>query len=272
MSEPAPLLEVIDLHKSYADQRGQRIDAVRGVSFAVAPGEVLGIVGESGCGKTTLGRTIMRLLEPTSGRILLDGEDFAKLGGARLKAARRKIQMVFQDPFGSLNPRHRVGAIIGEPLVVHGEPDAARRVAELLALVGLPAASIDRYPHEFSGGQRQRIAIARALALRPKLIIADEPVSALDVSIQSQIINLVSDLKAELGLAMIFISHDLSVIRHVSDRVAVMHGGRFVETGSTEAIFASPSADYTRTLLSAIPRIGRRDVGSSRLDRGPPPT
>jgi ABC-type oligopeptide transport system ATPase subunit len=252
---PPPLLEVIDLHKSYIDQRGQRVDAVRGVSFTVAPGEVLGIVGESGCGKTTLGRTILRLMEPTSGRILLDGEDFAALRGPGLKAARRKAQMVFQDPFGSLNPRHRVAEIVGEPLVVHGEPDVARRVAGLLALVGMPASAGDRYPHEFSGGQRQRIAIARALALRPKLIVADEPVSALDVSVQSQIINLVSDLKAELGLAMIFISHDLSVIRHVSDRVAVMHRGIFVETAATEELFVRPRHAYTRMLLAAIPKL-----------------
>jgi ABC-type glutathione transport system ATPase component len=255
-----PLLEVIDLHKSYINPRGQRIDAVRGVSLAVHAGEVLGIVGESGCGKTTLGRTIMRLMPPTSGRILLDGEDFAAKSGAALKAARRNIQMVFQDPFGSLNPRHRIGTIIGEPLVVHGVGDVPARVAELLELVGLPPSAGARYPHEFSGGQRQRIAIARALALKPRLIIADEPVSALDVSIQSQIINLVADLKAQLGLAMIFISHDLSVIRHVSDRIAVMHQGRFVETGKTEDVFAAPQHAYTRTLLAAIPKL-RRTAG-----------
>jgi ABC-type oligopeptide transport system ATPase subunit len=249
------LLDVIDLHKSYADQRGRRVEAVRGVSLQVRTGEVLGIVGESGCGKTTLGRTIMRLMEPTSGRILLDGEDFLSLRGAGLKAARRKMQMVFQDPFGSLNPRHRVADIIGEPLVVHGEGGVAARVDELLSLVGLPRTSLDKHPHEFSGGQRQRIAIARALALKPKLIIADEPVSALDVSIQSQIINLIADLKRELDLAMIFISHDLSVVRHVSDTVAVMHRGEIVERGPVGGLFEHPAHSYTRELLSAIPKL-----------------
>lgn len=252
---PAPLLEVVDLRKTYVDAAGRRVEALRGVSLTVAPREVLGVVGESGCGKTTLGRAIMRLMEPTSGRILLDGEDFAALSGAALKRARRGVQMVFQDPFGSLNPRHKVGEIIGEPLVVHGVRPVAPRVEELLALVGLPAEARGRYPHEFSGGQRQRIAIARALALEPRLIIADEPVSALDVSIQSQIINLITDLKRRLGLSMIFISHDLSVIRHVSDRVAVMQGGLIVETGPTEEIFRAPRHDYTRTLIAAIPRV-----------------
>lgn len=249
------LLEVIDLTKSYKDHRGEQVDAVRSVSLTVSAGEVLGIVGESGCGKTTLGRTIMRLIEPTSGRILLDGEDFASKKGAALKAARRDIQMVFQDPFGSLNPRHKIGTIIGEPLIVHGVGGVEARVTELLDMVGLPVSARDRFAHEFSGGQRQRIAIARALALKPRLIIADEPVSALDVSIQSQIINLIADLKAELGLAMIFISHDLSVIRHVSDRIGVMHQGRIVETQATERLFADPQDDYTRALLAAIPKL-----------------
>jgi ABC-type oligopeptide transport system ATPase subunit len=259
MSGTIPLLEVIDLHKSYTDQRGQKVDAVRGVSFSLMPGEVLGIVGESGCGKTTLGRIILRLMEPTSGRILLEGRDFLKLSGTALKTARRDMQMIFQDPFGSLNPRHKVGDIIGEPLVVHRiHPDrnaVLSRVRELLEIVGLPQTAMQRYPHEFSGGQRQRIAIARALALNPKLIIADEPVSALDVSIQSQIINLVSDLRAEFGLALIFISHDLSVIRHVSDTIAVMHHGVFVETGPAQALFNNPRHTYTKALLSAIPKL-----------------
>jgi ABC-type glutathione transport system ATPase component len=249
------LLQVINLSKSYLDGRRQQVNAVSGVSFEVRAGEVLGIVGESGCGKTTLGRTVMRLMEPTAGQILLDGEDFAALEGQRLKQARRKIQMVFQDPFGSLNPRHTVQDIIGEPLIVHREGDHAARVRDLLATVGLPTTAAERYPHEFSGGQRQRIAIARALALRPKLIIADEPVSALDVSIQSQIINLIADLKAELSLAMIFISHDLSVIRHVSDRVAVMQNGRFVETGGINEVFEAPQHAYSRTLIAAIPKL-----------------
>lgn len=250
-----PLLAVTGLRKRYTDKSGRRVEAVKGVDLALAPGEVLGIVGESGCGKTTLGRCIMRLMEPDSGTILLDGEDFTAKSGAALKTARRAMQMVFQDPFGSLNPRHKVGAIIGEPLVVHGIGGVEARVAELLDLVGLPATAQARYPHEFSGGQRQRIAIARALALKPKLIIADEPVSALDVSIQSQIINLIADLKATLGLSMIFISHDLSVIRHVSNRVAVMKGGEIVETGAAEAIFRAPAHDYTRSLIAAIPML-----------------
>jgi ABC-type glutathione transport system ATPase component len=232
--------------------------AVKDVSFDVAQGEVLGVVGESGSGKTTLGRMLIRVLEPTSGRLLVEGQDFAALKGGALKTARRNIQMVFQDPFGSLNPRHRVGYILGEPLIVHGLTDRAAiktRVAELLEIVGLPAASLDRYPHEFSGGQRQRVAIARALALKPKLIIADEPVSALDVSIQSQIINLIADLRAQLGLSMIFISHDLSVVRHVSNRIAVMQDGEFVEVGPSETVFTRPQQAYTQTLLAAIPRI-----------------
>jgi ABC-type oligopeptide transport system ATPase subunit len=257
MTAIRPMLEVIGLSKSYLDRSGRRVEAVRNVSFTVAAGEVVGIVGESGCGKTTLARTVIRLMEPTTGRILIDGEDFAAKRGRALKAARRDIQMVFQDPFGSLNPRHSVGAIVGEPLVVHGESGVRERVAELLSMVGLPEDSAGRYPHEFSGGQRQRIAIARALALKPRMIVADEPVSALDVSIQSQIINLIAELKAKLGLAMIFISHDLSVIRHVSDRVCVMKDGVFVETGPTEAIFAAPAHGYTRELLAAIPRIRR---------------
>jgi ABC-type glutathione transport system ATPase component len=252
-----PLLETIDLHKSYIDAKGRRVEAVRGVSLSVRAGEVLGIVGESGSGKTTLGRTIMRLMEPTRGRILLGGEDFSAKTGAALTAARRNLQMVFQDPFGSLNPRHKVGSIIGEPLVVHGIGAVSARVSELARMVGLDPGALERYPHEFSGGQRQRIAIARALALRPKLIIADEPVSALDVSIQSQIINLIADLKRDLGLAMIFISHDLSVIRHVSSHIAVMREGLIVEAGFAEQVFTDPQHDYTRALIAAIPRLRR---------------
>jgi ABC-type oligopeptide transport system ATPase subunit len=252
------LLKVEALTKRYGNAGGRELLAVDNVSFDLKRGEVLGVVGESGCGKTTLGRMIVRLLEPTSGRILIEGEDFASLRGAALKSARRNVQMVFQDPFSSLNPRHRVGHILAEPLIVHGLADSAgikARVSELLSMVGLPAASVERYPHEFSGGQRQRIAIARALALSPKLIIADEPVSALDVSIQSQIINLVSDLRAQLGLSVIFISHDLSVVRHDSDRIAVMKAGSIVEMGSAETIFARPQHAYTQTLLAAIPKI-----------------
>jgi ABC-type oligopeptide transport system ATPase subunit len=254
----APLLSVENLSKRYVDASGHGVLAVSDVSFDLAQGEVLGVVGESGCGKTTLGRMLIRLLEPTAGRILIEGSDFAAMRGSALRAARRNLQMVFQDPFGSLNPRHRVGHILAEPLIVHGLADRGaikKRVGELLATVGLPAASVERYPHEFSGGQRQRIAIARALALKPKLIIADEPVSALDVSIQSQIINLIADLRAELGLSMIFISHDLSVVRHVSDRIAVMRAGALVEVGPAETVFTRPQHGYTRALVAAIPRL-----------------
>ena len=249
------LLEVADLATHYAT-RGATIRALDGVSFALAPGEVLGIVGESGCGKSTLGRTVLRLVEPTGGSIRFLGEDITRLDRRAMVARRRQMQVVFQDPFGSLNPRHRVGEIVVEPLEVHRIGDRrsrAARVAELLALVGLPADAASRYPHEFSGGQRQRIAIARALVLEPKLLIADEPVSALDVSIQSQIINLLAELRVRLGLAMLFISHDLSVIRHVSDRIAVMYLGRIVEIASTADIFERPQHPYARALLSAVP-------------------
>ena len=253
-----PMLQVEALTKHYKDAGGQVVQAVNGVSFTLKRGEVLGIVGESGCGKTTLGRMLLRLLEPSSGRILLDGLDFASLRGPALKAARRNIQMVFQDPFGSLNPRHRVGHILAEPLIVHGLlPEAGAResrVAALLAMVGLPPDAGARYPHEFSGGQRQRIAIARALALEPGLIVADEPVSALDVSIQSQIINLIGELRARLGLSMIFISHDLSVVRHVSDRIAVMKDGVFVELDEARTVFDQPKHPYTKALLAAVPK------------------
>ncbi len=248
------LLEIDGLVKTYLDRRGRRVRAVDGVSFALATGEVLGIVGESGCGKTTLGRTAMRLLVPDAGSIRFEGTDIAKLGPRALKPFRRGMQMIFQDPFGSLNPRHKIGTIVGEPLAVHGVGGARERVAELLDIVGLGAEAATRFPHEFSGGQRQRIAIARALALSPKLIVADEPVSALDVSIQSQIINLIVDLRARLGLSMLFVSHDLSVVRHVCDRVAVMYLGKIVEIGATERIFAAPRHPYTQALLSAIPR------------------
>jgi len=257
-----PLLEVRGLVKHYEDARGVTVRAVDGVDFTLRRGEVLGIVGESGCGKTTVGRTVMRLMDPTAGQILLEGDDIAAKTGRGLKRARRDIQMVFQDPYGSLNPRHKVGTIVGEPLLVHGEPNRRERVRRLLELVGLPAAAVDRYPHEFSGGQRQRIAIARALALDPKIVIADEPVSALDVSIQSQIINMIADLRRRLGLAMIFISHDLSVVRHVSDRIAVMYFGRIVEIAPAEQLFSDPRHPYTRALLSAIPKpLKARDRG-----------
>ncbi|HEX2555682.1 MAG TPA: oligopeptide/dipeptide ABC transporter ATP-binding protein [Microvirga sp.] len=259
------LLEIRDLSKVYPAPGGAGVRALNRVSLTLHRGEVLGIVGESGCGKSTLGRALLRLIEPTSGQVLFEGEDITALDRAALKRRRRDLQIVFQDPFGSLNPRHRVGAIIREPLDVHrigSSPERAARVRELLTIVGLPEDAAGRYPHEFSGGQRQRIAIARALALEPKLIVADEPVSALDVSIQSQIINLIADLRRRLGLSILFISHDLSVIRHVSDRIAVMYLGSIVETGPAGTVMETPTHPYTQALLSAIPRpdaAGRRE-------------
>jgi oligopeptide transport system ATP-binding protein len=232
------------------------IRAVEEVSFDLALGETLGIVGESGCGKSTLARALLRLIEPTAGSIRFAGENLRALGARELRRRRRDMQLVFQDPFASLDPRCTVAATLEEPLIVHGQGDKASRrarVAELLNQVGLEPAAASRYPHEFSGGQRQRIAIARAIALRPKLVIADEPVSALDVSIQSQIINLLVDLRQKLGLAFVFISHDLAVVRLVSRRIAVMYLGRVVELATSEALFAAPQHPYTQALLAAIP-------------------
>ncbi len=248
-----PFLEVRGLTKHYPGAGGRTLRALEDVSFSLRKGEVLGVVGESGCGKTTLGRAVLRLVEPTAGVVMFEGDDLLKLPAGLMKKRRRDLQIVFQDPFGSLNPRHKVRTLIGEPLTVHGEPGVPERVAEMLALVGLPADAGDRYPHEFSGGQRQRIAIARALSLSPKLLVADEPVSALDVSIQSQIINLIADLRKRLSLSMLFISHDLSVIRHVSDRIAVMYLGRIVEIGPAADVFERPAHPYTQALLSAVP-------------------
>jgi peptide/nickel transport system ATP-binding protein/oligopeptide transport system ATP-binding protein len=252
------LLEVRELAKHFPGQHGAIVRALDGVSFALKRGEVLGVVGESGCGKSTLARALLRLVEPTSGAIVFEGEDILPLSHREMSHRRRNMQIVFQDPFGSLNPRHKVATIVGEPLAIHGHDSPRARVTELLEMVGLGADAGQRFPHEFSGGQRQRIAIARALALAPKLLVADEPVSALDVSIQSQIINLLADLRARLNLSMIFISHDLSVIRHVSDRIAVMYLGKIVEIGTAAEIFASPAHPYTRALLSAVPLPGGR--------------
>ncbi len=262
MLEPArvsrPLLEVEGLVKHYRSKDGHgTVKALDGVSFALERGETLGIVGESGCGKTTLGRAVLRLVEPSAGSIRFDGEDLLKLDRRGLSRRRRDMQLIFQDPYASLDPRLTVGRLVGEPLAIHGVGDRwARRarVAELLDIVGLAPDAAQRYPHEFSGGQRQRIGIARAIALEPKLVVADEPVSALDLSIQSQILNLLIELKQRLGLSYIFISHDLSVVEHVSDRVAVMYLGRIVETGSTDDLYARPSHPYTEALISAIPR------------------
>ncbi|HVW17248.1 MAG TPA: oligopeptide/dipeptide ABC transporter ATP-binding protein, partial [Solirubrobacteraceae bacterium] len=257
------LLEVSDLVKHFpirAGLLGRPVGAVRavdGVSFDVRRGEALGIVGESGCGKSTTARMMLRLLEPTSGSIRMEGRDIAHLSRRELKPLRREMQMVFQDPYSSLNPRKTVGSIIGEPFAIHGvEPDAdARRraVRELMDLVGLNPEHYNRHPHEFSGGQRQRIGVARAIALRPKLLIADEPVSALDVSIQAQILNLLSELRRELGLTLVLIAHDLSVVRHMCDRVAVMYLGKVVELAEGDALYARPRHPYSGALLSAVP-------------------
>jgi oligopeptide/dipeptide ABC transporter ATP-binding protein len=276
------LLRVEGLTKHFPARGGKgAVRAVDGVSFVVRSGETLGIVGESGCGKSTLGRTLLRLIKPTAGEIEFDGTDLRALDHRALRVMRREMQMIFQDPFASLDPRLKVGAIVAEPLVIHRIGDRASRrkaVLELLGTVGLDADAAERYPHEFSGGQRQRIGIARALALKPKLIIADEPVSALDVSIQSQILNLLVQLKKQFGLSYIFISHDLGVIEHVSDRLAVMYLGRIVETAATEDLFARPSHPYTKALISAVPcpdpqRRGRRVVlkGEMPNPEKPPP-
>jgi oligopeptide/dipeptide ABC transporter ATP-binding protein len=230
--------------------------AVDGVSLTIQPGETLGLVGESGCGKSTLGKSIARLYEPTGGSIKFEGNELAGLSRRQLKPFRREIQMIFQDPYESLNPRHTVGAIIEEPFVIHNMGTRVERrqwVAELLDKVGLHESAAGRYPFEFSGGQRQRIGIARALALKPRLLICDEPVSALDVSIQSQILNLLMELQRDLGLSYLFISHDLAVVKHISDRIAIMYLGKIVELGDSEAIYKNPRHPYTKALLSAIP-------------------
>jgi oligopeptide transport system ATP-binding protein len=250
------LLEVEGLAKHY-DARGGAVRAVDGVSFRLMRGETLALVGESGCGKSTTARLALKLIEPTAGIVRFEGMDITDLGGAPLRRLRRRMQIVFQDPFASLNPRMQVGSILEEPLILHRLGNAARRrsrVKELLELVGLAPYHASRYPHEFSGGQRQRIGIARALAVEPALVVCDEPVSALDVSIQAQVVNLLKDLQARLGLSYLFIAHDLAVVKHMADRVAVMYLGRIVEVAPKDALFATPRHPYTRLLLAAIPR------------------
>jgi peptide/nickel transport system ATP-binding protein len=255
-----PLLTVADLNTHFTLPSGA-LRALDGVSLEMHAGETLGIVGESGCGKSTLGKTILRLIEPTRGAIAFDGKDVTDLPQRKLGDFRRRAQMVFQDPFASLNPRHRIRKILTDPLVVHGVRDRAersRRVEDMVERVGLGTDALERYPHEFSGGQRQRIGIARALILEPELVICDEPVSALDLSIQAQMLNLLSRMKSDLNLSYIFISHDLSVVRYFTDRVLVMYLGRVVESAPTRALWAMPRHPYTRALMDAVPDPGRR--------------
>jgi oligopeptide/dipeptide ABC transporter ATP-binding protein len=283
-----PLLRVEGLTKHFAVSHGAifsraqgRLRAVDDVDFEVGAGETLGLVGESGCGKSTVGRMLLRLIEPTSGRIVFEGDDLLALKPDALRARRRHLQIIFQDPYGALNPRMTVEDIIKEPIEIHGTldgPAASRRVAELLDLVGLVAEHGRRYPHEVSGGQRQRIGIARALALNPRFIVCDEPVSALDVSIQAQIVNLLQDLQDEMGLAYLFIAHDLGVVKHISDRVAVMYLGKIVEIADKHALYAEPLHPYTQALIAAVPeakpRTGRRKpaiTGEIPSALNPPP-
>ncbi|HWT90929.1 MAG TPA: ATP-binding cassette domain-containing protein [Solirubrobacterales bacterium] len=259
----APLLEVTDLVKHFPIKRGVLVDrqvgqvrAVDGIGFRVERGETLGLVGESGSGKSTACRAVLQLIKPTAGSVKFEGREIAGLGRRQMRPLRREMQMIFQDPYASLNPRKRVGQIVGDPLRLQGVArgaDLRRQVQELLERVGLSPEHYNRYPHEFSGGQRQRIGIARALALKPKLVICDEPVSALDVSIQAQIVNLLDDLQDEFGLAYLFVAHDIGIVRHISDRIAVMNEGRIVEQGSADQVCENPQDEYTKKLLAAVP-------------------
>ena len=264
-SSPMPLLSVRHLstwfpvYGGVMRRRTGEIKAVDDVSFDIAAGQTVGLVGESGSGKTTVGRTLLKLTPATSGQVLYEGRDILPLPEKEFRPLRKDLQMIFQDPFGSLNPRMTVGAILSEPLEIHfpsmTKDDRRARVAELLRLVGLPADAMSRYPHEFSGGQRQRIGIARALAVKPRFIVCDEPVSALDVSVQAQIVNLLKDLQEQLGIAYLFIAHDLAVVEHMSDHVIVMHRGRIVESAPAGVIYADPQHEYTKTLLAAVPKL-----------------
>jgi oligopeptide/dipeptide ABC transporter ATP-binding protein len=272
-----PLVSAVGLTKTYAITGGAflrrqpiALRAVDSVDLDIMPGETLGLVGESGCGKSTLGRTLIRLIEPTGGTILFDRTDITALDMRAMRPKRRAMQIIFQDPYGALNPRMSVEDIIMEPLLIHGaKADEATRalVADMLRLVGLPQRAASRFPHEFSGGQRQRIGIARALALKPRFVVCDEPVSALDVSVQAQIVNLLQDLQAELGLTYLFIAHDLSVVKHISDRVAVMYLGKIVEIAEKRAIYAAPQHPYTQALIAAVPVLRPQDRGRGRRTR-----
>lgn len=255
MNSSAPLVEVRDLSKQFPAANHHRVHAVEQVSLQIGKGETLAVVGESGCGKSTLAYLVMRLLKPSGGQILLGGEDITNLSNRELRPHRRRMQIIFQDPFASLDPRRRVGEAVAEPMVVHKTGAGKREeiVAELFEMVGLEKSHMDQYPHQFSGGQRQRICIARALTLEPELVVADESVSALDVSIQAQVINLMMDLQDDMGLSYLFISHDLAVVERISHRVAVMYLGQIVEIGSRGAVFENPQHSYTRKLLSAVP-------------------
>ncbi|TPQ15572.1 ATP-binding cassette domain-containing protein [Streptomyces sporangiiformans] len=269
---PVDAISVRDVTRDYRRPRtsllrpSPPVHALRGVSFTIPQGQRFGIVGESGCGKSTLLRILAGLDRPTSGSVAIDGRDITGLRERQLRFVRERLQLVFQDPMSSLDPRMRVGDIVAEPLVAQGHRNRRERVAELLEAVGLQADAADRYPHQFSGGQRQRISIARALAPRPKIIVADEPVSALDVSVRAQVLNLIADLVDELSLTLVFVSHDLSVVRHVCDRVAVMHDGQIVETGSTEQVYEEPQHSYTRRLIAAVPTLGKALSGVSAAD------
>ncbi|MCF6413441.1 dipeptide ABC transporter ATP-binding protein [Collinsella tanakaei] len=285
MAENTPLLKVEHLCKEFPAESGvfagrfaKKVSAVNDVSFEIMPGETLGLVGESGCGKSTTGRSIMRLTRPTSGKVYFEGRDVSKMNKRELKDLRRQMQFIFQDPYASLNPRMTIGEIISEPLQIHGDGRSAsernKYVRELLDIVGLNPEHINRYPHEFSGGQRQRIGIARAFALHPKLIICDEPVSALDVSIQAQVLNLLKELQKQFGTAYLFIAHDLSVVQHISDRVAVMYLGKIVELSDWKTLYAEPHHPYSQSLLSAAP-IPDPDLMKSRrriILAGDPPS